>query len=79
MQWRCKIEEMNIKKIKENNSEQFLSDIKSVREVMVYMPKSNCYFKLLKREVLKEAETGKIEYRMTDEIFVVRRMVMVVR
>ena len=70
---------MSVKKIKLKNSNQFITDIKSVREVMVYVPKSNCYFKLLKRQVMKEAESEYIDYYLTDKIFVVKRMTMVVR
>jgi hypothetical protein len=69
---------MSIKKIKEHNSQQFLDDLKRVRDVMVIMPKSNAYLHVTKQELRKEAMEGKIHYYITDTIFRVVRDVMVV-
>ena len=66
-----------MKKIREKNSEQFIKDIKAVREVMVYATANHTYLKVLKKEVLLEAKYKKIQYYLTDTIFVVERNVMV--
>lgn len=69
---------MNIKQIKLHNDNQFLLDLKKSTSVMVYVEKTNNYFSILKRELLKEAENSTIKYYMTDKIFTVGRLVMVV-
>ena len=69
---------MSIKKIKKHNSQQFLDDLKRVRDVMVIMPKSNVYLHVTKSELMREAEEMKIHYYITDKIFKVVRDVMVV-
>lgn len=60
------------------NDKKFLDDLKGVRDVMVFTSNSNAYLHISKRELLKEAQTLKIHYYLTDKIFVVKRMVMVV-
>tara|TARA_R100000541_G_scaffold26952_1_gene36289 strand:- start:263 stop:475 length:213 start_codon:yes stop_codon:yes gene_type:complete len=69
---------MSIKKIKKHNPQQFLDDLKRVREVMVITPRSNAYLHVAKKELRKEAEEGKIRYYITDKIFRSVRDVMVV-
>lgn len=69
---------MNTKKIKENNEPQFLKDLKSVREVLVYTEKTDEYFKITKGELIKKAERAEVRYYLTDKIFVLKRMSMVV-
>jgi hypothetical protein len=69
---------MSIKKIKQFNDQKFLDDLKSVRDVMVIPTQSNAYLRVTKKDLLKEAQTGKIVYYLTDKIFVVKRMAMVV-
>ena len=69
---------MSIKKIKEHNSQQFLDDLKRVRDVMVITTKSNAYLHVSKKELRKEAEDGEIRYYITDKIFRSVRDVMVV-
>lgn len=69
---------MSVKKIKENNNNDFLLDIKRVRDVMSYSSLTKCFFKIRKMDVLHQAETNKIRYYMTDQIFKVRRIVMVI-
>lgn len=69
---------MKVKEIKKYNDEQFLKDIKSVRDILVYMPGSHCFLRVLKKDVLKEAETGKIRYTLDDTIFKVKRFAMVI-
>jgi hypothetical protein len=53
---------MSIRKIKINNSDAFLKDIKRVSECMVIAPKSNVYLPVPKSRLLKEAENEKIRY-----------------
>ena len=69
---------MNIKKIKKNNPQSFLDDLKRVREIMVYAAHTNSYYKILKRELLRDAEEKAITYYITDSIFVRKRDVMVI-
>jgi hypothetical protein len=69
---------MSIKSIRKNNSQQFIDDIGAVREVMTYTSATREFFRVKKRDVLKAAESYKIQYYMTDEIFKVTRAVMVV-
>ena len=65
-------------KIKEINGIQFLIDLKKVSEVMVYASNTNEFFRIRKMDVKKRAAESKIEYHLTNEIYVVGRMVMVV-
>jgi len=69
---------MSIKKIKQFNDKQFIDDVKMVREVMILSHKSNIFLHVLKKELLKEAETARIHYYLTDELFLVKRMSMVI-
>jgi len=69
---------MSIKKVRQFNGEKFLDDLKSVRDVMVIPEKSNVYLHITKRGLLREAETCKIVYYITDEIFKVKRNAMVI-
>ena len=69
---------MSIKKIKKLNSQQFLNDLKRIRDVMVLASTSKTFLHVQKKELLKEAETEKIHYCMTDKIFKSRRDVMVI-
>ena len=69
---------MSINKIKKFNDQKFLDDLKSVRDVMVIPNQSNACLRVTKKDLLKEAQTSKIVYYLTDKIFVVKRMAMVV-
>lgn len=60
------------------NDKKFYDDLKSVRDVLVYASTSREFFKVTKGEVLKKAKTEKIEYYLTDKIFVVKRVAMVI-
>jgi len=65
-------------KILKHNDQLFLDDLKIVKDVMVLPKHSNAYLHVKKNELLKEAETGKIRYYLTDSLFVVKRMAMVI-
>ena len=69
---------MNIKKIKEHNPQSFLDDLKRVREIMVYTEHTNSYYKILKHELLRDAEEKAITYYITDSIFARKRDDMVI-
>lgn len=69
---------MGIKKIREKNSQQFLDDLKGVKDVMVLAFDSKVLLHVTKKEILREAETEEIHYYITDKIFVRRRNVMVI-
>lgn len=69
---------MNIKKIKENNSQSFLDDLKRVREIMIYAECTKSYYQILKKDLLRDAEIKAITYYITDAIFINKRNVMVV-
>ncbi|MBL7868863.1 MAG: hypothetical protein JNM71_12685 [Flavobacterium lindanitolerans] len=65
-------------KIKQHNDAVFLSDIKKVTAVLVWADASETFLKTTKREVLKSAENNKIIYRLTNDVYKVRRLVMVI-
>lgn len=67
-----------LKEIKKYNDENFIADLKRVRDVLVYAQNSGTMFKVCKREVMKEAAIGKIDYYISDKIFVRKRDVMVI-
>lgn len=69
---------MSIKSIKQHNPQSFLDDLKRVREIMVYVEFTDSYYQILKKEVLKDAESKTITYYITDVVFAVKRDVMVV-
>ncbi len=69
---------MSIKKIKKYNSQTFLDDLKRVREIMVYTKHTNSFYKILKKDLLHDAENRVIVYYITDEIFIAKRNVMVI-
>lgn len=69
---------MSIKNIKKHNPQSFLDDLKRVREVMVYTEHTNSYFQILKKDLRSEAERKHITYYITDEIFTVKRNVMII-
>lgn len=70
---------MSIEKIKEFNKQQFLDDFKRVRDILVVTEWTYAFFRVTKKEVLKMAETCEIKYYITDDIFVVKRDVMVIK
>lgn len=45
---------------------------------MVRVPKTATFLCVTKKEVIQEAATKKIEYYITDKIFILRRDVMVI-
>lgn len=69
---------MNIKKIKENNSQSFLDDLKRVQNIMVYAECTKSYYQILKKDLLRDAEMKTIKYCIVDYIFEMKRDVMVV-
>jgi len=69
---------MNIKRIKQNNPKEFINDLKSVREVMIKATQTGIFLQVRKIDLVSEAENRKINYYMTDEIFVKKRNVMII-
>lgn len=69
---------MKIKRIRKHNPQSFLDDLKRVREIMVHVAFTNSYYQILKKDLLKDAESKAITYYITDTIFAVKRDVMVV-
>lgn len=69
---------MSLKKIRKHNPQEFLDDLKSVREVLVFASGTSSFFKTTKKELKKEAETQEIIYYLTDTIYAVKRTVMVI-
>lgn len=64
--------------IAQHNPSQFIYDINRVTEVMVYAESTNEFLKTTKKEVLEIAETKKIRYYLKDNVFKVKRLVMIV-
>lgn len=73
-----KLELGQIAKVKKYNSQQFLQDLKRVRDVVVITPKSNAWLHVKKSELMREAEERKIHYYITDKLFKRVRDAMVV-
>lgn len=69
---------MKLKQIKEFNGDQFLKDIKTSRGILILAQTSKIFLSVTKKDVLKNAEENKINYYMTDEIYIRKRMVMVI-
>lgn len=69
---------MSIRKAKKYNPKAFFDDLKRVREVMVYVGKTNSYYQVKKKDVLQDAESREIVYYITRSIFVIERDVMVI-
>lgn len=72
------INNMSIKKVRKHNEQCFLDDLRRVRDVLVFAPTTLTYFRTTKTEVLKESENSHIEYEIRDDIFHVKRDVMVI-
>ena len=70
---------ISIKQIKKNNSEKFLEDVKLATSIMVFAPSTGVHLEVKKKDIKKEAQTERINYYMTDAIFVVRRQVMIIK
>jgi len=68
---------MKIRKIRKHNTNEFIKDLKSVSEVVVWVSKTTSYLKVRKSEVAELAEAGPVYYYLTDKIFKVRRTSMV--
>lgn len=66
-----------MKKVRENNGQIFIDDFKKVSEVMA-RTETGKYFKILRRDVWESAMEGRVSYMLTRDIYIVRRMVMVV-
>lgn len=69
---------MGIKEIKKHNGVDFLYDIKKASECMCFAEKTSTYLTVSKKAVKIEAETKKIHYRLTRDIYIVKRLVMVI-
>lgn len=69
---------MSTKEIKKNNSNLFLEDIKRVSEVVVFASKSNAFLSVSKKSVLEEARHTRIIYYIKNDIYLVKRDVMVI-
>jgi len=64
--------------IKKSNSVQFFIDINSIRDILVFPSESGIFLKVRKGEILEQVKTNIISYYMTDEIFVRKRIAMVI-
>lgn len=69
---------MSVKRIKEHNSQTFLDDIKRVREIMCFSQETKGFFQLKKKDIMQHAQSSEIKYYIADDIFVVKRNVMVI-
>lgn len=71
---------MAMKKIEilKYNDRRFLDDIKRVRDVGI-LTERGCFLKVKKKDVFRMAEYTKIDYTISDKIYVVTRDVMIIR
>ena len=65
------------KLVRKNNDENFLKDIARVRDVLM-RAYNGSYYHIKKRDVWAVAKTKRIDYYITDEIFVSVRDAMVI-
>lgn len=56
----------------------FLSDLKTVRDVMIYAQSTNSFFRTTKLEARQEAKSQKIKYYIIDGVFKNKRKVIVI-
>lgn len=69
---------MSKKEIRQYNDQRFFDDLKKATSVMVYASSTGTYLSIMKKELLNEARNLKVSYYMTNDVFKVRRLVMVV-
>lgn len=67
-----------IKDIKRYNLQSFLDDLKRVSECGIYPSATNGYFKVSKRTVKVEAQSHKINYMISTDVYRVGREVMII-
>ena len=60
------------------NTQQFLDDLKRVRTVVIYAQTTRDFFITTKIQALKAASRDTINYVMRDDIFLNKRLVMVI-
>lgn len=65
------------KLVRKHNEEKFLKDIARVRDILM-RAYNGSYYHIAKRDVWAVAKTKRIDYYITDEIFVVVRDAMVI-
>lgn len=61
-----------------HNDQKFFDDLKRVSIVMAYSQLTKDFFKVLKCDVRRSAESRKIHYMLADDIFVVKKLVFVI-
>ena len=59
---------MKTVKIKRNNSQAFIEDLKQAKGVMVYAEKTDSQFPVTKKDLVIEAETKHINYFKSEEL-----------
>jgi hypothetical protein len=60
------------------DNKQFRKDIKKISDVMVYAGTTKNFLRTTKRQALELAKKEKIHYYITDQIFLVKRKVIVI-
>lgn len=69
---------MKTKEILKYNDRNFLTDLKSVRTLVVMTKDTGTIFEIRKKELIKTAENRQIYYQISTNIFQNKRKVMVV-
>lgn len=69
---------MKISKIRLYNKQDFIDDLNSARRVLSIPKYSGVLLQTTKKWVSEQAEDNKIEYYMTNKLFIVPQNVMVI-
>lgn len=69
---------MKAAKIKKNNPQSFIDDLKRAKWVMVRAEKTNAYFPITKKSLGIEAETKRIDYFKSNDLNCSDEFVMIV-
>lgn len=68
----------NIKEIIVHNDRQFILDLRKCKSIVSYSVHTNYFFDVRKIDLLNVATQKKIIYTMSREIFVNKRMTMII-
>lgn len=59
---------MKIEKIKKQNSQTFLEDLKKATSFLAYAEKTDHYYNITKKDLISSAETKRIDYFTIEDI-----------
>lgn len=69
---------MNRSKILKNNEPEFIKHVQAATGIYVHASNTGDYFKIRKSELLSSAEERRICYSVDRNLFVIKRMVLII-